>query len=168
MMITIGMDIFIVVILALLLLLFSKSLESKSYQISQLRGQKNAMAQAIDSRLALQNDEKEAQRYLPHLETLLITKDSLINFSRDLSLMAGQNNLGQTLSFGQEIPLEKDQPRKTFFAATLSGQDAGLNNLSSLLKVIENSSYLVKITGFDITMEGGGINANVGGQVFSF
>lgn len=123
--------------------------------------------QLISFLAALKNDSEIAKNYYSQLDAYLVTKDQLINFSKDVGQMAQQNKIGSMVGFREEIPPTLNEPRKTNVSIG-SDSESNFGNFSKFLEFLENSKYPIKFLSFDASQDGPGFKFNINAQIFSF
>jgi Tfp pilus assembly protein PilO len=164
---TISIGIFLGAAFILMISLFflNFDIKNRANRIKTLRQELNTYLQSIANLASLRQDFSKAQSYFASLDMILPTRDRLVNFPKDINLIARQNKIDLSLNFGQETLKTANEPGKTGF--TISAQGT-LDNLLNFLKNLENSLYLTNLTMLDFTREGDKFKALITGQVFSF
>lgn len=160
----IGVPLGIVLILTIILFLVSSDITKRTDQIKQIRGELLFRAQITESLALLRKDSQEAQNYIIELNNILPSRDQLISFPRELSLIARQNKTDLSSSLGQEIPGDTGKLRQTDFTITSQGP---FDNFISFLKSLEITRYLMSLKSLDFNRQDANFRASMSGWVFS-
>ena len=134
-------------------------------QVSELRGEINFQTRAIQNLALLRQDKTEADIYSAELSGVLINRDQLVNFSKDLSIMANQNKIDLGLTIGVETQKTENSPGKTAFTLSVKGS---FDDLINFLRTLENSKYFINLNSIDFTRQEDKFKALINGEVFSF
>ncbi len=157
----------IIVLISAALIILGRDITNKASDITETKKNIFNNSRSVELLTLLQSDAATSKRYLPQMENFLISKDQLLNFSKDLNLMAQQNNLPLNLTFKGETPLTGDNPRQTSISIN-SESPSNMENLIKFLESVENSRYFVKFNSLDINQNNNRMRLNFDGQVFSF
>ncbi len=163
--IIIGVPLGIILILIVSLFFLGSDISSRANQIKQLRENLTLRLQSTESLVSLRQDFKQAQEYSPALNNLLPTRDELVGFIHDLTMIAKQNELDFSSSLGQESPQTDKGLGQISFTITSQGK---FDNFVNFLKTLENSRYFIKLNTLDVTRQDDNFKALMTGQVFSF
>ncbi|MEK7149737.1 MAG: hypothetical protein AAB757_02080 [Patescibacteria group bacterium] len=159
--------IFIFILLTGIVVL-SSDVKNRTADFVRKQTEINDKLSAIESLAYFQSVQEQADKYLSQMDDYLITKDQLlINFSEDINAIAGKNNIGFNIAFGQETEKTAIEPRKTNISLTAQTA-ASFKNFIGFLEDLENSLYFVKLENFDLTQAGGQTGITLNGQVYSF
>lgn len=156
-----------IAVLVTAIIFLGLDIESRAQKVGLLRADLNFRTRAIESIAELRSDYEKSKPYAEEMKNILPTQDQLLNFSRDINLIANQNrvNLSLSLKGGGQPKTETFTLQKNDFSATAQG---ALNNLINFLKAVKTSRYFTKMNSLDISRQGEdtfGILIN--GQVFS-
>jgi len=113
----------------------------------------------------LKSQAEQARFYSPDLENILISRDQLANFSRDITAMAKQNSIDLSSSFSGETPATADGLGKVGLTMTVVGS---LENIVEFLKMFNNSRYSAEFNFLDFVSQGEKFKALLNGQIFFF
>ena len=159
----IGIPSGVCLILAIALFFLGSGIVRHTDQIKKLRSDLDFRLQATESLALLRQDFAQAQTYLPNLESVLPNRNQLVGFSRDLGIIAKQNQIDLNSSLGGETPSGTKGLEEINF--TMTGQGS-FDNFINFLKSVRNSRYLIKFQGLDFTRQGGNFKALLTGQIF--
>lgn len=140
---------------------------SRAKKLGFLRADLNFRTRAIESITDLRSDYEKSKPYAGEIKNILPTQDQLVNFSRDMNLIANQNQVDLNLSLkgGGQLKTEAPTLQKNDFGATAQGP---LNNLINFLKAIKISRYFTTMNSLDLSGRGEGtFSIIINGQVFS-
>ncbi len=164
--ITAGLAILMILILSAALVAVGIDISKRANQIGEIKKKIDFRSNIIKSLSILRSDINTIQPYIFGLDNILLARDQLINFSRELSAMAAQNKITIASSFSGEDSKTAGELRWIGLTATVEG---GFNDLINFLKVIENSRYSIKLDNIDLNEKtGGGFKALFNGKVFYF
>lgn len=161
----IGIPLGVCLILAIALFFLGPDIVKRTNQIKQLQKELSFRLQATESLALLRQDLERAQPYLPNLENILPTRDQLVGFSRDLGIIARQNQVDLNSSLGEESPRGSEGLGKINF--TMTGQGS-FDNFINFFKSIKNSRYLIKFQGLDFVRQDSNFRTLLTGQIFLF
>ncbi|MEK7193899.1 MAG: hypothetical protein AAB651_00910 [Patescibacteria group bacterium] len=113
----------------------------------------------------LKNQAEQAKLYSADLENILISRDQLANFSRDVNAIAKQNQIDLTSSFSGETPASADGLGSIGLTMTAAGS---LENIINFLKAFNESRYSIKLNFLDFVSQGEKFKALFNGQIFFF
>jgi len=156
----------IILILAIGLIFSGRGISQRVAKIQSLRKELNTRLTALNSLTNLRQQSEKAKSFFGSLQTLLPTKDELINFPKELNGFAKTNKVEIGFSFGNETAPTDSQPGFTAFNLTLSGS---YDNLVKFLKALEESKFFVGINSLDVTRDSQSqkFSALISGKVFS-
>ncbi|OGY64345.1 MAG: hypothetical protein A3I24_01130 [Candidatus Harrisonbacteria bacterium RIFCSPLOWO2_02_FULL_41_13b] len=156
----------IIIVLAIGLFFAGRGINQKVIKIESLRKELNTRLTALNSLTNLRQQSEKAKSLFGSLQTLLPTKDELINFPKELNGFAKANKVEIGFSFGSETAPAENQPGFTAFNLTLSGS---YDNLVKFLKAIEGSQFFVGINSLDVTKDPQSqkFSALISGKIFS-
>ncbi|MBI5079545.1 hypothetical protein HZB06_02685 [Candidatus Wolfebacteria bacterium] len=138
---------------------------ARAEKIKQLRGEINFRSQANQSLALLRRDAQKASAYVSVLDDILLSRDQLLDFPRQIEKLAFQDNVSFSFGFGAETP----KNGADFGAINFSASSAGsFDNLVIFLKHIENSGYFMKIESFDLQRKERDFQGSFSGKIFSF
>lgn len=162
----VGIDLAIIIAAAILAVFIGSDMRNRAAKITSLRDGIDFWTQSTESLALLREDRARAQNYSAELQNRLPSRDELLNFSRDLNIIANQNKVGFNSSLGNEERGANDKLGRVSFNLTAEG---ALDNILNLAKGIKNSRYFVNTTNFDLVAKpGDGFRLSMNGQVFSF
>lgn len=117
-----------------------------------------------DSLAALKTHFEETKPLLDSLNNALPPKDQLIDFGKELSLMAQKRKIDLGFAFGGEVGATPNIPGSIRFSLTGNSSYA---NVSAFLKDLEKAPFYVKINSLDIAKQPrDAFNFLINGQVF--
>ena len=154
-------------VLLIAIIILTNNSSKKAEEIGRAKIEINAKNRALEILTILQSDSQKAAVYSNQIDSLLITKDQLINSKRDLSALAQENGMNLNLEFRDESPPTENELRKTNVVLNINSQTGGLMNFVNFLKALESSKYFLKFTNADLNMEGGRLSGTLNGQIFS-
>lgn len=121
-------------------------------------------AYSTEQQASLKADAGRARVERVFLENILPQQDGLINFPRDISALAKQNNVESAFQFGGQVTGNETTPGYINFNLVVSG---ALNNWLQFLETLEKSRYLISFDSFNIAADNKKYRFNVNGKVFS-
>jgi hypothetical protein len=164
----IGIGFIISLALIAAIILVQKDINARVSKIIEIKKEIKNSAASFSTLSVLSAQENKAKEYENQINYYYINKDQLfLGFFKDLSLIAGQNNITPQLTFGVETPSTDLVPRSMAISLSLSGKEA-LDSFKNFLTLLENSVYFVRFDSIDLNQSSNGFNANLSGQVFSF
>lgn len=136
-----------------------------SAEITRLRSELALRTRATDSLATLKSDAEKAKPFQQKLDSLLPTKDRLINFGKELTDLAKANGAEMSFDFGAETAAKSGIPG--FIKFSLTGA-SNYNNWYKFIKDLEKSPLYIKMNSVDLTRQSGVDSFNVvaEGQVF--
>jgi len=147
------------------ILIFAASdINKRTEDIVQTRKDLLFHLQLTETLASLRKDSQKAQSYAYEATNILPSRDQLINFPRDLSMIARQNEIELNVGLGNE-GVSDGNLTQTNFNMTSQGS---LDNLIAFLKSVEISNYFVNLNSIDLIRQEGTFKAVVNGAVFSF
>ncbi len=165
MILTAGLGILAILILAGGLVFVGIDISKKSEQIKEVRNEISLRSKIINSLSTMRGEINKVQPYVFGIENLLPTKDQLINFSKELDIAAGQNKISLTSSFSGEDAKSSGDLKSLGLTASAEGE---LNGLIAFLRSVENSQYVVKLENVDISERDKKFKMLFNGKVFYF
>jgi len=162
---TVGLGVLIILILAALLIILRADILKKIIQISEIKKELDFRSTIIKSLSTMRSDINLVQPYIFGIENILPTKDQLINFSKDLNMMAVQNKINLASNFSGENVKSSGELKWIGLTATAEGN---FNDLINFLKAIESSRYSVKMDNIDFSEKDGKFKMLFNGKVFYF
>lgn len=163
--INIGVPFGICLFLASALVFLGSDIGKQTNQIKQLQENLSYYIEMTESLALLRQDSEKAKHYITELESVLPTRDQLVAFPGDLSIIAEQNKVDISSSLGQESFANDNELGKIDF--TVAGQGE-FNNFLNFLKLLKNSRYFIKFKTLDFSRQDENFKALLTGQVFSF
>lgn len=160
---TIGVGIIIIVVLITALIFIGFDISKKAIKVSESKQDIYFRSNIIKSLSILRSDINKIQPYIYGLNNVLPTKDQLINFPRELSLIASQNKINLSFNFSGEN--SNDRLKWIELTGTAEGD---FINIINFLKSIENSNYSVKIDNIDFNEKDDVSKTIFNGKVFYF
>ena len=142
----------------------NSDITSRVVAIQKLKQEVAFRTQAIESLVVLKEESQKAERNSDLLKNILPTSDALINFRREINLLAAQNKIDLGFTFGVDSPATDVQPGFINFQMTPSGQ---LQNFINFLKNIEQGAYFVELNSLDINRTGKTFAGAITGRIFS-
>ncbi len=121
-------------------------------------------SKAVSILSSLRGDFEKAKIERQFLENILPQQDKLINFPRELNVLAKQNNLQLAFAFGSQKESEEAIPGYISFNIVVAGL---LPNWLKFLDALENSNYLISLDSIHIVSNNKEYQLNINGKVFS-
>ncbi len=162
---TAGLGALIILILGAVLILLRTDILKKADRINEIKKELGFRSTIIKSLSTMRNDINLIQPYVFGLDNVLPTKDQLINFSKDLNMMAAQNKINLASNFSGENVESSKGLKWIGLTATAEGN---FSDLINFLKAIENSRYSVKLDNIDTNEKDGKYKMFLNGKVFYF
>lgn len=136
-----------------------------SAEITKLRNELALRTQATNSLATLKGDAEKAKPFQQKLNSILPTKDQLINFGKELTDLAKTDGAQMSFDFGAETAAEAGVPGFIKFSLTGASSYA---NWYKFVKDLEKSPLYIKMNSADLTRQSGADSYNVvaEGQVF--
>jgi len=138
----------LIIVLMVLLILAAQDIKRRVAQIDSLRQELASRANALQSLATLKQDYEKAKPYSARLQTLLPTKDEVVNFPQNLNNIARTNKVELGFSFGAEKSASSGEPASIAFSLTSSSLYSDFLNF---LKAVEGSRYFIKWESIDIS-----------------
>lgn len=157
----------VIAVLTTAIIFMGLDIKSRAQEVSRLRADFNFRARAIESIAELRSDYEKSKPYAGEIKNILPTQDQLVNFSRDMNLIANQNkiNLSLSLKGGGQLKTETPALQKNDFSATAQGT---LNSLINFLRAVKTSRYFIQMNSLDISKQGENtFSILINGQVFA-
>ena len=154
-------------VMLIAIIILANDSSEKADQIGRAKIEINAKNRSLEILTILQSDSQKAAAYSNQIDSLLITKDQLINSKRELNALAQENGMNLNLEFRDESPPTENELRKTNVVLNINSQTGGLMNFANFLKALENSKYFLKFTNADLNTEGARLSGTLNGQIFS-
>ncbi|MBI4159577.1 hypothetical protein HY504_00215 [Candidatus Wolfebacteria bacterium] len=163
-----GLNILLIALLAVVLGFAASDLRKRIGTIGSIREEMRARTNEIESLSVLQKEYGEIKPYLPALDSFLPTENQLLNFPRDITLMARQNKVDATALFRGVSSLKKGDAlilRAVDLSLTASG---GFDPLLLFLGNLDRSSYHLSFNSLDfIRQSENNFKAMMSGRVFA-
>src|SRR3989344_478017 len=126
--------------------------------ISDERRDITARNLSIRSLTALRTEASSAQPLLAPLRAKLPSRDELFSFSKKVEDIASARHVQGTFAFGSENSASPDSPASVCFSLSTKSKMA---DVAAFLADLEKASYIMKISGVDLSDEGAKINGVV-------
>jgi len=163
--INIGISLSVCLVLLVVLFSIASDINKKTEHIKNLKTELFFRLNSAGSLAILTKEAEEAKNYNLQLEKILPRYDQLVNFPRDINIIAKQAQIDINTSLGKEETPNKDTLLKqTNFS--LAGQGS-FENFINFLKFLEIGQYLIKIQTLDFTKQDGNFKILLTGRVFS-
>lgn len=164
--VNIVITILIVAGLTALLVFIGRNINQKTDEISAIRRELSSRLNAIQSLANLRQQSAQAKANFSVLQTLLPTKDELVNVPKELNALAKARKVELGFAFGNEIAATDSEPGFTAFNMTLS---SSYDNLVGFLKSLEKSRFFIAVDSLDVTRDPQSqrLSALISGKVFS-
>ena len=134
-------------------------------KIYQTRKDINFGTQAEESLIPMRQDYEQAKMYFSEVGGILPNKNQLLGLSKDLNIMARQNQISLSLNIGQESSGGANQ--LTEIGLSVSGQGT-FEGLLNFLKTVENSRYFIKFSSLDLQKsDNNKASLNLNGKIIS-
>ncbi len=143
----IGIAAGIIAILASFIMALNMDINRRVVAISDARSALALRSRTIELLTGTNTDLKKAEPLLASMQSLLPTKDLLINFPRELQKAAKNYLVDVGFSFGVERPPEKGQPGGIKFTMTVAGDYEGILDF---LQFVETHRYLITLESVDV------------------
>lgn len=131
--------------------------------IENTRKDMNSYSRVSEGLNLLRSDIDKIQPYLSGLNNFIQTKDQLINFNKDVKIIANQNQVNAVSNFSDEKKSNQPGLQEIGVAINING---GLENLINFLEALEKSDYSVKLNTLDFSQLDKEYKANFNGRVF--
>ena len=141
----IGVMLAVILIIGVCLWLIAKDIKGNAERAENLRKELSSRFKITESSALLRRQSEQARAYLTALDSIVINRDRLVNFSHDINSMAKQNRLDLSSSFSGESYSTDKKFGKIGLSITAAGP---LNNFIQFLKNVENSRYFAISTYF--------------------
>lgn len=155
--------------LIFLLIILGFDISNKVGEIERIRGELYSNSENINKLAILRSDYNKAQPYFSELDNFLPTRDELINFSKEMNVLAEQSGVffdnPPKLSNENTSQNNINNINSVDVTATIKG---GFDNILIFLKSIEKSRYVIKYDTLDISKQNGNSNyeAKLKGKIF--
>lgn len=123
-----------------------------------------AYAHATETLTSLKTDSVRAKSEKLFLEGILPQSEGLINFPRDLGVLAKQTNVEVSFQFGSEVKSSENIPGFINFNLSIAGS---FNGWLRFLEIFERGRYFMAFDSFNITGDGKTHRLNINGKVFT-
>lgn len=151
-------------ILIAALFFFGNDIVKRIGRVGQSRQELDLRIRSVENAASLHQDYSLVQSYAPELENVLIGRDRLLGFPRDLGIIARQSQIDLNASLGAESSKDGALGATAF---TLNG-GGSLEGLINFLKRVETSRYFVRFNALDFGRRDDKFKLLITGQVFSF
>ncbi|MBI4993869.1 hypothetical protein HZC33_02860 [Candidatus Wolfebacteria bacterium] len=162
--IKIAVSLILILILASALVFVGFDISKKNIQIKDLRQAINLRSELIKNLSVLRSDYNQVEPFKSSLDGLLVNKDKLIEFPRDLNALAAQTKISFTSSFSGE---ELSPGGLGWFGLAMAG-DASFDNFIQFVKYLENGKYFLQFDNFDISGKDNNFRIMLNGRIFYF
>ncbi len=152
------------VILGGILVFVGSDINRRAEQIIQTRKDLLFRLQLTETLALLRKDSQGAQNYTYELNNILPSRDQLISFPRDLSIIARQNKIELNTSLGKESVGDGNLAQTNF---NLTGQGLS-DNFIAFLKSAETANYFINLDSIDFIQQDNAFRTMINGRVFSF
>lgn len=142
----IGIAIGSVILLVIFIVLVNSDINKRVESIEQAKGEIALRIRTIELLTGTNSDLKRAEPLFARMQTLLPTKDQLINFPRELQQAARNYALELGFSFGAERLAVGDTPGAIKFTMTAAGD---YDNIVDFLRYVEQHRYLISLDSVD-------------------
>lgn len=135
--------------------------------VGQIQEKRQALAfrsRVIEGETLLKSDLVRVQREGAFLDNILPAPDNLIDFPRDITVWASQNNIDVGFSFLKEVESKDQEPGYIPFLLTGTGQRQDIFNF---IKAMEGSRYFIQFNQYDLVSELNKYTLFINGQIFS-
>ena len=162
----IGLALILTAILAIFIIFIGYDINKRIFKIEAFREELKFRTNALNSLASLRQESEKAKPYFNMLQTILPTKDEIVNFLKELNDLAKINKIELGFSFGNEILGTPSEPGATNFNLTVSGN---YNNIFNFLRSAEKSRYVIGWESVDLTRDPQSqrFSALISGKVFS-
>lgn len=135
--------------------------------ISQIQGRRQTLAfrsRVIEGETLLKSDLIRARREGAFLDNILPAPDNLIDFPKDITVWASQNNIDVGFSFLKETESKDQEPGYIPFLLTGAGR---LQDIFNFIRAMEGSRYFIQFNQYDLVSDLGKYTFFINGQIFS-
>ncbi|MBI5306272.1 type 4a pilus biogenesis protein PilO [Candidatus Wolfebacteria bacterium] len=160
--IAVGLALILFLVSALVVIGFD--INKKISQITDLRQKISSRSQIVKNLSLLRFDFNKFEASKNILEGLLINKDKLIEFLKDLSALNSQTNVSFSSSFTGE---ELDDNGLGHFNLAMVG-DAGFDNFIKFVKYLENGNFFLQFDNLDIAGKDNNFKISLNGKIFYY
>jgi len=133
-------------------------------QIQEKRQSLAFRSKVVEGQTLLKSDLIRAQREGAFLDNILPAPDNLIDFPKDITIWASQNNIDVGFSFLREVESKDQEPGYIPFLLTGAGQ---LTNFFNFVRAMEASRYFIQFNQYDLVSDNGKYTFFINGQIFS-
>lgn len=164
------LTIIIVILLAIstvlggILIFVGSDISKRTEQIIQAKRDLLFRLQSTETLALLRRDSQGAKNYTYELNNILPSRDQLINFPRDLAIIARQNKIELNAGLGKESVSDGNLAQTNF---NMTGQGSS-DNFIAFLKSVETAKYFINLDSIDFIQQGNTFRALINGRVFSF
>jgi len=128
-----------------------------------IKKEMNSYSRIAEESNLLRSDIDKIKPYLFELNNAVQTKDQLVNFNKDIKIIANQNQVSVVSNFSDEKESVKSGLKEIGVSVNANG---GLENLINFLKALEKSNYSVKLNTLDFSQSDKEYKAVFNGEVF--
>lgn len=135
--------------------------------VSQIQERRQTLAfrsRVIEGETLLKSDLIRAQREGAFLDNILPEPDNLIDFPKDITVWASQNNIDVGFSFLKETESKEREPGYIPFLLTGAGRSQDIFNF---IRAMEGSRYFIQFNQYDLVSDLGKHTFFINGQIFS-
>lgn len=163
--IEIGITAGVVAVLGIFILFFSKNINSKTTEIEATRTELGNWVSSVQSLAFVRSEYTgKARDYINVLQSVLPTKDELIDLKKDFQFIAAGEDLNLRFSF---IGEEQTGSEKLGAIGIQLGLDGQMSSVLNFIKKLDSFKYLVSIDSINtMEKENGSIEANVRAKVY--
>ncbi len=162
--IIIGVVLGVVLFFSIALIFLGSDIKENAERVKNARSELLSQSEATESLALLRSQAEQSRSYSVVLESILINRNKLVNFSRDVGAMAKQNRIDLNSSFSGES-VSAEGLGKIGLAMSATGPFDGF---VQFLKILGNSKYPIKINSIHFTAQGDKIRAQLNGNAFFF
>lgn len=141
----------------------------RTREVVMRRAETEAAQASVESFFALRRDNTLIEPRLADIRALIPSRDALVSFSHDMTLLGAAAHVTVTVSFRGELGRQGSAAASSLTATDFSAIAEGtLSNLIAFLDTVRTSKYLVTVTTLDFTRaQGNNFRASIGGTVLS-
>lgn len=159
--IAVGFALILFLVSALVIIGFD--INKKIAQINDLRQKINSRSQITRDLSLLRLDFNKFEPFQARLEDMLISKDKLIEFPKELSALSSQTNSVFSSSFSGEGA----DGNLGYFGLAMAG-DSNFDNFIKIVKYLENGKFILQFDNFDMAGNDNNFKIFLNGKVFYF
>lgn len=164
MLIFLGLYLFIILMLLAFNFWLGYDVGRNAMAVQETKKQIYSSAHAAGSLASLKADFEKAKNDRLFLESIVPQPEKIINFPRELTVLAKQNNVELAFGFGTEFESAETTPGFVNFNMVLGGV---LVNWLKFLEILEKSRYLMSLDSFNIVSDGRDYRVSINGKVFT-